>query len=115
MWRVVVNEVVGDILGPLELYVVEPVGEHGQVHVEDNAVAPAREQAVNRVLVAVVGRELIRGMIEHPCVHALLACPRLCPCMCWIGSRRAVVASFVLLVFFFRVRFGAYTPTITCL
>lgn len=74
MWRVVVNEVVGDILGPLELYVVEPVGEHGQVHVEDNVVAPAREPAVNRMLVSVVGRELIRGMIEHPCVHVLLAC-----------------------------------------
>lgn len=74
MWRVVVNEVVGDILGPLELYLVEPVGEHGQVHVEDNVIAPARKSAVNRVRVPVVGRELIRRVIERSRVHVVLAC-----------------------------------------
>lgn len=36
-------------------------------------VAPAREPAINRVLVTVVGRELVCGVIEHPCVHVLLA------------------------------------------
>ena len=74
MWRIVVKELVGDIFWPLELYFVEPVGEHGQVDVEDDVVAPAREPPVNRVFVAMVGRELIRGMIEHPRVHVALAC-----------------------------------------
>lgn len=37
-------------------------------------VAPAREPAVNRVLVAVVGRKLIRGVVKHPRVHVALAC-----------------------------------------
>lgn len=74
VWRIVVKELVGDILGPLELYLVEPVGEHGQVDVEDNVVAPARVPAVNSVLVAVVGGELVCGMVKHPRVHVALAC-----------------------------------------
>lgn len=73
MWRVVVNELVGNIFRSLKLYFVEPVGEHWQVHVEDDVVAPARETSVNRVLVTVVGCELVRRVIEHPRVHVFLA------------------------------------------
>lgn len=36
-------------------------------------VAPAREPAVNSVLVAVVGGELVRGMVKRPRVHVALA------------------------------------------
>lgn len=73
MWRVFVDDLVGDIFRALELYFVEPVGEHGWLNIEDDVVAPAREPAISRVLVPVVGRELVCGVIEHPCVHVLLA------------------------------------------
>lgn len=35
-------------------------------------VTPAREPAVNRMLVSVVGGELVCGMVEHPRVHMVL-------------------------------------------